>query len=72
MKSKKGITIIERFQSGNLTAYSVDGGKSYHASVTQALADQAKKAEEARIRKAIQTYVEHLMPLIAEARSNGT
>lgn len=37
MNKKDGIIVIERFQKGYLTAYSVDDGKSYHPSVYEAL-----------------------------------
>ena len=43
---RNGIVVIERYQKGYLTAYSVDEGKTFHPSVDEALIDlQTKLAE---------------------------
>lgn len=50
-------------------AYSVDDGKTFHPSTREALQEYEKEIIAKKISKAVQTYCEHLTPLIAEARN---
>lgn len=66
---KDSIIIIERFQKGGLVAYSIDEGETYHPSVREAFEHFEREQIKKKIEESVQIYVEHLMPLIAEARS---
>jgi frataxin-like iron-binding protein CyaY len=44
----KGITVIERYEKGGLTAYSVDEGETYHQTVDEALKHLATQLDDSK------------------------
>lgn len=62
------IEIITRYKNDEVV-FSVDHGANYYPSAREALQAYEKEIIAIKIKKSTRVYVEHLIPLIAEARS---